>query len=100
MISEKLGEFPNISLIIIPLAFNLDGRYSMLDKNKRKILLTELENVYHLMKEGLKPEQISIALDMDIGTVNVLMYNLNEIEVIIAPTGKSMDFILDQYGLG
>jgi hypothetical protein len=71
----------------------------MLDKNKRKALLTDLRNVYHLMKDGLKPEQISVALDMDVDTVNALIDSLNEIEKTIARTGKSMDFILDQYGL-
>ena len=71
----------------------------MLDKNKRKTLLTDLKNVYHLMNDGLKPEQISIALDMDISTVNTLMFDLKDIEKTVASTGKSMDFILDQYGL-
>ena len=70
----------------------------MLDKNKRKTLLTDLKNVYRLMDEGLSPEQISIALDMDIDMVNMLVENLNELKKNIASTGKSMDFILDQYG--
>jgi hypothetical protein len=71
----------------------------MLDKNKRKTLLADLKNVYRLMDEGLKPEEISIAMDMDIGMVNTLVHNLKEIEKTVASTGKSMDFILDQYEL-
>ena len=71
----------------------------MLDKNKQKVLLTDLKNVYHLMNMNLKSEQISVALDMDIVTVNTFITNLNEIERTIAYTDKSMDFILDQYGI-
>jgi predicted transcriptional regulator len=71
----------------------------MPDKNKREALLEDLKNVWHLMDDGLNPEQIAIVLDMDISTVNVLVNSLIETNKIVARTGKSMDFILDQYRL-
>ena len=70
----------------------------MLDKKKRETLLKDLINVWHLMDEGLKPEQIAIALDMDIDTVNILVVNLSETNKIILGTGRTVEFILDQYG--
>jgi hypothetical protein len=71
----------------------------MLDKNKQEAFLKDLQSVWHLMEERLNPEQIAVVLDMDISTVNLLVDCLNETNTIVARSGGSMDFILDQYGL-
>jgi hypothetical protein len=71
----------------------------MLDKNKREAFLKDLISVWRLMDKGLNPEQIAIALNMDINKVNILVVNLNETNKIISGTGRTIDFILDQYGL-